>query len=335
MRQTRTGLSTVTYETSREKLRLSIDGKLAPRRDGSIPAPPVDGAAGVFTFHRRLRRGARVRAGDLIAAAHQQEVARRRQPWLARDDSSLSAAKAGEEEGGGGRGQMERIEDKARKGTRLLLGVVHVNISPILSAAVVQQFRRSAADPRSRVRSRQRRSQFDGEFKEAFMLFDKDSDGRITSSELGIVMRSLGQRPTETELRNMVTLVDTDATSLNPENLPCLFVSLSVRRVRYNPDGSQVRARGAQPRIPFSETKNIDAPARASSSLAIHHRALRDRSNHRSSEQCTPSSPRIRYRRCPGADQPRTPRHPPLNLYIYPPTTMSVRYLGVHFSFIY
>lgn len=48
------------------------------------------------------------------------------------------------------------------------------------------------------------------EFKEAFMLFDKDSDGRITSSELGIVMRSLGQRPTETELRNMVTLVDTD-----------------------------------------------------------------------------------------------------------------------------
>ncbi|KAG0414865.1 hypothetical protein HPB47_007984 [Ixodes persulcatus] len=48
------------------------------------------------------------------------------------------------------------------------------------------------------------------EFKEAFLLFDKDSDGKITSSELGIVMRSLGQRPTETELRNMVTMVDTD-----------------------------------------------------------------------------------------------------------------------------
>ena len=48
------------------------------------------------------------------------------------------------------------------------------------------------------------------EFKEAFMLFDKDLDGRITSTELGIVMRSLGQRPTEAELKNMVTIVDQD-----------------------------------------------------------------------------------------------------------------------------
>lgn len=28
------------------------------------------------------------------------------------------------------------------------------------------------------------------------MLFDKDEDGSITLSELGVVMRSLGQRPT-------------------------------------------------------------------------------------------------------------------------------------------
>jgi calmodulin len=48
------------------------------------------------------------------------------------------------------------------------------------------------------------------EFKEAFSLFDKDLDGRITEEELGIVMRSLGQRPTESELKNMVTLVDQD-----------------------------------------------------------------------------------------------------------------------------
>lgn len=33
------------------------------------------------------------------------------------------------------------------------------------------------------------------EFKEAFMLFDKDEDGTITMAELGVVMRSLGQRP--------------------------------------------------------------------------------------------------------------------------------------------
>lgn len=28
------------------------------------------------------------------------------------------------------------------------------------------------------------------------MLFDKDHDGRITEAELGVVMRSLGQKPT-------------------------------------------------------------------------------------------------------------------------------------------
>ena len=28
------------------------------------------------------------------------------------------------------------------------------------------------------------------------MLFDKDEDGQITMAELGVVMRSLGQRPT-------------------------------------------------------------------------------------------------------------------------------------------
>ncbi|XP_022244772.1 calmodulin-A-like isoform X2 [Limulus polyphemus] len=48
------------------------------------------------------------------------------------------------------------------------------------------------------------------EFKEAFMTFDKDSDGVITAAELGIVMRSLGQQPTEKELRNMVLMVDLD-----------------------------------------------------------------------------------------------------------------------------
>lgn len=53
------------------------------------------------------------------------------------------------------------------------------------------------------------------EFKEAFSLFDKDLDGRITEEELGIVMRSLGQRPTESELKNMVTLVDQDGECLS------------------------------------------------------------------------------------------------------------------------
>ncbi|GIX92713.1 calmodulin [Caerostris extrusa] len=48
------------------------------------------------------------------------------------------------------------------------------------------------------------------EFKEAFLLFDKDADGMITAAELGVVMRSLGQRPSEHELRKMVHMVDKD-----------------------------------------------------------------------------------------------------------------------------
>ncbi len=48
------------------------------------------------------------------------------------------------------------------------------------------------------------------EFKEAFSLFDKDGDGTITTKELGTVMRSLGQNPTEAELQDMVNEVDAD-----------------------------------------------------------------------------------------------------------------------------
>ena len=48
------------------------------------------------------------------------------------------------------------------------------------------------------------------EFKEAFSLFDKDGDGCITSKELGTVMRSLGQNPTEAELKDIINEVDAD-----------------------------------------------------------------------------------------------------------------------------
>ena len=56
------------------------------------------------------------------------------------------------------------------------------------------------------------------EFKEAFSLFDKDGDGTITTKELGTVMRSLGQNPTEAELQDMINEVDADGTLLT-ENM--------------------------------------------------------------------------------------------------------------------
>jgi calmodulin len=60
------------------------------------------------------------------------------------------------------------------------------------------------------------------EFKEAFSLFDKDGDGTITTKELGTVMRSLGQNPTEAELQDMINEVDADGKCfcfLNGENV--------------------------------------------------------------------------------------------------------------------
>jgi calmodulin len=48
------------------------------------------------------------------------------------------------------------------------------------------------------------------EFKDAFGLFDKDKDGSISVNELGMVMRALGQHPTEQSLRQMIGEVDAD-----------------------------------------------------------------------------------------------------------------------------
>ena len=55
------------------------------------------------------------------------------------------------------------------------------------------------------------------EFKEAFSLFDKDGDGTITTKELGTVMRSLGQNPTEAELQDMINEVDADGKLIDRE----------------------------------------------------------------------------------------------------------------------
>ncbi|KAL2814472.1 hypothetical protein BJX63DRAFT_199611 [Aspergillus granulosus] len=50
------------------------------------------------------------------------------------------------------------------------------------------------------------------QFREVFAVFDKDGTGDITATELGEVMRSLGQNPTDTELQDIIDELDVDRT---------------------------------------------------------------------------------------------------------------------------
>ena len=52
------------------------------------------------------------------------------------------------------------------------------------------------------------------DFKEAFALLDKDGDGTINTKELGVLMRSLGENPTEQELEEIIREIDMDGNFL-------------------------------------------------------------------------------------------------------------------------
>ncbi|XP_054943828.1 calcium-binding protein 4-like isoform X2 [Physeter macrocephalus] len=88
------------------------------------------------------------------------------------------------------------------------------------------------------VRAEQLTEEQVAEFKDAFSPFDEDGDGAISMRELGTVLWSPGQNPTEAELRDLVGELDRDSSSTAgfPE-----FLGLMARKVKGRDAEDQIR----------------------------------------------------------------------------------------------
>ena len=73
-------------------------------------------------------------------------------------------------------------------------------------------------------------------FKDAFSLFDDDGSGTISTKELGTVMKSLGQNPTEAELQEMINEIDIDG---NGEIDFDEFLLLMVKKINEGADSEE------------------------------------------------------------------------------------------------
>ena len=72
------------------------------------------------------------------------------------------------------------------------------------------------------------------ELKEAFEMFDRDKDGLINSKELGNILRSLGHDPSDIELNDMISDVDSDEDSkIDFNEFIQLAFSMCLIRIRF------------------------------------------------------------------------------------------------------
>uniref|UniRef100_A0A0B6Y689 EF-hand domain-containing protein n=1 Tax=Arion vulgaris TaxID=1028688 RepID=A0A0B6Y689_9EUPU len=68
------------------------------------------------------------------------------------------------------------------------------------------------------------------DFQEAFGLFDKDGDGYLSSSEIGVVIRSLGGVVTEAELQEMTEQFDQKSGQVDFSDFLALMASIMTRK---------------------------------------------------------------------------------------------------------
>ena len=70
-----------------------------------------------------------------------------------------------------------------------------------------------------------------GEFQEAFLLYDQRGDGKIPVSQIGDVMRALGQNPTESEVKKLVVEHRADDRVTFEQFLPIMQVNIRLNVV--------------------------------------------------------------------------------------------------------
>src|SRR3989338_3689092 len=77
------------------------------------------------------------------------------------------------------------------------------------------------------------------EHRQAFNMFDKDGDGTITAEELGLVLRELGQNPSQAQLNEMIKGVDKDGSgSIEFEE----FLQMCQQKTDANGEEEELRA---------------------------------------------------------------------------------------------
>ncbi|XP_058429290.1 calmodulin-2 isoform X1 [Marmota monax] len=117
-------------------------------------------------------------------------------------------------------------------------GAVARTARPVQQRQKPHRVSAAAARPSDALQADQLTEEQIAEFKEAFSLFDKDGDGTITTKELGTVMRSLGQNPTEAELQDMINEVDADGNGTIdfPE-----FLTMMARKMKDTDSEEEIR----------------------------------------------------------------------------------------------
>jgi calmodulin len=80
-------------------------------------------------------------------------------------------------------------------------------------------------------------SQKKNEYLEAFKIFDRNNDGQITQDELKLLLNNIGQKPSDSEIQDMINEIDIDGDGkINFDN----FITLMEKKLRDHDDEEEL-----------------------------------------------------------------------------------------------